>query len=648
MTNMPLQTRPAETVRRRESNERGPGPNPGFVLVGFPRSGFGLLQQMLDAHPKIAVAPDVNWIIEYFATRTGLNLEGPMAPELVLKWVNQNRFAGFPIDPEQVRDIVPRGELVPLRIFLTSLFDLCARARGKCLVGTKTLEFVRRLPALHQLWPQAKVVHLIRDGRDICLSFLERDGPDLGPAKHFASWEIDKLSTVALWWRKKTSQGRRDGRILGPAYYHEVHYEALVAQPAEECSKLCAFLGVPFEEAMVRYHIERRAERRDWRSQMPPSDLERWEAVASDLLEELGYPRACPHLRTEVQERAAQINEAFAHSKGSARSSPGALQEARQQRAWTNPFVFIVGSPRSGTTLLQRLLNGHPDCAVSPETFWIPYFFKRRIGLTGSSLVTPDLVSRLFDYYKFYHMKLDRQDLEKLIEAEQPLSYAEFVTRIFDLYAESHGKPLAGDKTPDYVRNISVLHALWPKAKFVHLIRDGRDVCLSAIAWKRKVDKLASLFTTWKAEPVTTASLWWEWHVRHGREQGRILGADHYYELRYESLIAEPAKECAKLCAFLGLSYEDAMLRFYEGRTRTEPGLDAKNAWLPITTGLRDWRTEMSSEDLERSETAVGDLLAELGYARGVSQPRVEAVEQTDRIRKVFVENARSLGDWLP
>src|SRR5262249_17485639 len=148
--------------------------------------------------------------------------------------------------------------------------------------------------------------------------------------------------------------------------------------------------------------------------------------------------------------------------------------------------------------------------------------------------VTLELVRRLFDYYKFYRMKLNRMELEELVQKEQPLTYAAFVTRIFDLYAESNGKPLGGDKTPDYVRSISVLHALWPKAKFVHLIRDPRDVCLSVLSWKRKADRLVGLFPTWATDPVTTASLWWEWHVRQGREQGSVLGPNLYYEMRYE------------------------------------------------------------------------------------------------------------------
>src|SRR5262249_49351538 len=150
----------------------------------------------------------------------------------------------------------------------------------------------------------------------------------------------------------------------------------------------------------------------------------------------------------------------------------------------------------------------------------------------------------------------------------------------------------------------------------IHLIRDGRDVALSATNWKRKAGRLASLFRTWGEDPVTTAGFWWEWHGRHGREAGHRLGADSYYEIRYEGLVANPAHECMQVCDFLGLSFHEGMLRFHEGRTRAEAGLDAKNAWQPITSGLRNWRADMEAADLQRFEGAAGDLLDELRYPR--------------------------------
>ena len=70
---------------------------------------------------------------------------------------------------------------------------------------------------------------------------------------------------------------------------------------------------------------------------------------------------------------------------------------SRREAGWTNPFVFVVGCPRSGTTLLQRLLDAHPALAICDETFWVPYFFKKRLGLTpdgGNSAFLPALIGR--------------------------------------------------------------------------------------------------------------------------------------------------------------------------------------------------------------------------------------------------------------
>jgi hypothetical protein len=116
-------------------------------------------------------------------------------------------------------------------------------------------------------------------------------------------------------------------------------------------------------------------------------------------------------------------------------------------------------------------------------------------------------------------------------------------------------------------------------------------------------------------------------------------GPELYYELHYESLIANPEKECAALCAFFDLPYDDAMHQFHIGRTRSKPGLDAKHAWLPITPGLRNWRSQMPAEDVERFEAAAGGLLDELGYPRAVPRSQPERLESAARIRNLLAQD---------
>jgi hypothetical protein len=310
----------------------------------------------------------------------------------------------------------------------------------------------------------------------------------------------------------------------------------------------------------------------------------------------------------------------------------------------TNPYVFVVGCARSGTTLLQRMLDAHRDIAVVHETHWIPKWYERRKGVTPEGLATSELASRLAGYHRFPEWNIAREDLERLIPGGEPVPYPSFVAGFFDLYGRARGKRLVGDKTPRYVRNMPALHAFWPEARFVHLIRDGRDVALSATSW-RKSYKLARRFPTWNEDPTTTAAVWWEWLVRLGREDGKALGPELYKEICYETLVSEPAKACESLCAFLNLPYDDAMLRFSEGRTAAEPGLDAKGAWLPITPGLRKWSEQMPAGDIERFEAAAGDLLDELGYPRAFPDPSHEALEHAQEVRRSFRNDARNRGE---
>ncbi len=313
----------------------------------------------------------------------------------------------------------------------------------------------------------------------------------------------------------------------------------------------------------------------------------------------------------------------------------------------TNPFVFIVGCPRSGTTLFRRMVDAHPQLAIIPEIGWISRRYENREGLTPEGMITPSFIGILKDGFgRFTPLPVSLGEVESLLASPRPVSYAEIITLMFDRYGESRGKSFVGNKTPEHVFGINTLHSLWPQAKFVHLIRDGRDVCLSAINWRRAT-KLAERFRTWEKDPLSTAALWWEWHVRMGRESGSSLGHQLYYEMSYESLVANPAEECSALCAFLGIPYDEAMLRFYEGKVKTDSALDAKHAWLPPTPGLRDWRTQMSSQDVERFEAVAGDLLEELGYTLKVERIPDERLKYAVQIRSLF-EGSPLPHHWSP
>ena len=298
-----------------------------------------------------------------------------------------------------------------------------------------------------------------------------------------------------------------------------------------------------------------------------------------------------------------------------------------------NPYVFIVGCSRSGTTLLRRVVGAHPEIAVMPETHFIPRLAPNCRGIGPDGLVTDVLVDWLVAYERFPRLKLDADDVRALIS--DGVTYSDFVRALFDRYGAKRRKPLVAEKTPSYVAEIPTLHALFPEARFVHLIRDGRDVCLSVLSWERKAEDFAQRFRTWRSDPVVTTALWWRNFVTLGCEDGPELGPELYLELRYEALVADPEEECRRLCAFLDVEYDERMLRFHEGKTKSDPTLSAKAAWLPITPGLRDWRTQFPVEELEAFEAAAGDLLEDLGYERGVPRPGEAARSRATRVASI-------------
>jgi hypothetical protein len=305
-----------------------------------------------------------------------------------------------------------------------------------------------------------------------------------------------------------------------------------------------------------------------------------------------------------------------------------------------NPYVFFVGCSRSGTTLLRRIGDAHPELAIVREQHWLPRYWEWRIGITSAGTVKADLLDMLLADRRFAALDLPFKRVAKLVEGGPPIHYARLVTELFDLHGEVKGKPLVGEKTPKYVRYLPTLHSLWPHAKVVHMIRDGRDVTLSLLEWD-KAERNVGRFPTWEEDAVTTAALYWEWNVRLGRESGALLGPELYHELRYEPLVADPELECRTLCDFLALAYDPAMLRYHEGRTTSKPGLSAKKAWRPVTAGLRKWREQMAPGDVRRFEAASGPLLDELGYQRAEDSLSDEDLERAAHLRDAFVEGAR-------
>ncbi len=317
-----------------------------------------------------------------------------------------------------------------------------------------------------------------------------------------------------------------------------------------------------------------------------------------------------------------------------------------QARLHVNPYVFLVGSPRSGTTMLKRMVAAHPQLAISRETHWIPKSYERRRGMTDDGRVTSKTIDKLFEHHRFSQMKVSRDELLSVLADQPGLTYAELVSCVFDKYAQRKKKHYAGDKTPKYVRKLPTLWELWPQTKVVHIIRDGRNVWLSMRNW-RYLHKAAGQFATYQVAPVATTALWWKAHVALGVEDA-AQNPQQYLQLCYESLVEQPEKYCREIAAFLQLPYHTAMTRYYEGKMKTNEGASANAAWLPPTPGLRDWQTSMTAAEVDEFGWAAGNLLEQLGYPVGGSPLSAYEREKLAGVKQTFTDEILERGWRLP
>jgi hypothetical protein len=314
--------------------------------------------------------------------------------------------------------------------------------------------------------------------------------------------------------------------------------------------------------------------------------------------------------------------------------------------------VFVVGCPRSGTTLLQRMLDRHPQLAVANDTHFIP------AGLAGATPrvelpLTAEIVERVRSFrteggYGFQRLGLPAGTLERA--ARRSRTYPELVSRLYSGFAELQGKPLAGEKTPDYVRCLPLLHALFPDAKVVHLLRDGRDVTLALVEWGHDKSRPGRLrgparSKIWRESPVAASALWWEWQVSAARRAAASLGSV-YYELRYEDLVSESEATLRRLVDFLQLPFDAAMLNHHlERAPRADDPRAGESAWKPVTRGLRDWQTQMADHDVELIERLTRTLLKELHYPRAYPEFSPEIKSEAKHYRKCWT---RKLARRLP
>lgn len=292
-------------------------------------------------------------------------------------------------------------------------------------------------------------------------------------------------------------------------------------------------------------------------------------------------------------------------------------------------FPFVVGCMRSGTTLVRAMLDSHPEMAVPDESFFVPSLLDQRSALErGGRVDLARFEERLWAWQRFRRWGLDRPAVRAALDAGRPATVPDALRAVYAQYAAVNGKTRYGDKTPLYVKHMPEIAAAFPEARFVHVIRDGRDVALSIVDAHFGPSRIGPAADLWRRR------------VEAGRAAGRALG-DRYTEIRYEQLVADPERVIRAVADFIALDFDPAMLRYFE-RADALVGPMVKQAhhqhlYQPPTAGLRDWRSALAPGDAALFDLIAGPLLDDLGYGRSGRRPRL-----TTRARAAAVRAGRA------
>jgi hypothetical protein len=270
---------------------------------------------------------------------------------------------------------------------------------------------------------------------------------------------------------------------------------------------------------------------------------------------------------------------------------------------------FIVGCPRSGTTLLRWMLDSHSEIAVTPEThFGANYVRNRdRFGVEGEPSARSALLDDFCRSAGFREMAIDESRFRARAQSDPTDPWLPLRVAMQD-FGRRRKSVIVGEKTPSHAVHIEALSEAFPDARFLILRRDPRAVVAS---WHR---------TTWSKRTSTEVSEKWRRYSQAMRRACRSL-PHRCLEIRYEELVSDPTAELKTICAFLGTTFDPGML-FYHERDASSPdeGVDFELTFEPPNPSRIDaWRAETPARELRRIEAICGHEMVVYGYGRDTS-----------------------------
>ena len=265
--------------------------------------------------------------------------------------------------------------------------------------------------------------------------------------------------------------------------------------------------------------------------------------------------------------------------------------------------IFIFGCERSGTTLLGSLLGSHSRCVTTPEAQFVADAYRQCLARDATFNLNSSL-DRIKNNFRFKLWNIDVS--AQAAERAGVTSYDALIFFLAKTYAAGVGKENATvwvDHTPSNVKAAATLSELFPEAKFIHLVRDGRAVVASIKSLEWGVHDTRQLSQQWVAK------------VGYGLAAESYLGAEKATRVSYEELTHSAEETLRRVCAFAGLTYEDEMVA---GTGFAVPKYTKKQHGLvgtpPDPARANAWMKRLSPQDIQTFEHSSRDMLSYLGY----------------------------------
>lgn len=288
------------------------------------------------------------------------------------------------------------------------------------------------------------------------------------------------------------------------------------------------------------------------------------------------------------------------------------------------PPLFIIGNPRSGTSLLRLLLTTHHEIVIPPECGFVVWLFSKygtwekkdsRDAKRRNMFVSDLALTRKFETWG-----LASEEIQEAIRRNQPDGYGELSGVVYLAYGSHLGREcsLWGDKNNFYIDYLEKLFEIWPNAKFLHIVRDGRDVACSYREVMRS--EVRSRYAPRLETHLENIAHEWTGNLEKVGRFAASIADDQSLTVKYEDLVVRPTDVCKIICKWLQMEYDPEMKNFYREnkRLRLEPA--ETMAWKQKTdhpidaSGVGRYMNELNSDECKDFEKIAGDALAQYGY----------------------------------